>query len=121
MASIAVLLATLGLYGLITLNVAGRVREFSIRKVLGADLKNLAGNITNQYLVLLIVALSIGAPVSYLLVKVMFDLAYRYHIPIDFSGATIAIILLILVVFGTVATQIRKVLKANPVDGLKAE
>jgi hypothetical protein len=38
-AFIVVLLASLGVYGLMTLNVAGRIREFSIRKVLGATLQ----------------------------------------------------------------------------------
>jgi putative ABC transport system permease protein len=51
-AFIAVTLAGLGLYGLITLNVAGRAKEFSVRKVLGAGLKNIAASITNQYVVL---------------------------------------------------------------------
>ena len=43
-ATIAIILASLGLYGLVTLNVSGRVREFSIRKVLGADLKKHCNN-----------------------------------------------------------------------------
>src|SRR5205807_460213 len=34
----AILLVCLGLYGLVKLNIAGRVREFSIRKVLGAGM-----------------------------------------------------------------------------------
>jgi hypothetical protein len=36
-AFLALALATLGLYGLAQLNVAGRTKEFSIRKVLGAS------------------------------------------------------------------------------------
>ncbi|MEJ0057360.1 MAG: FtsX-like permease family protein [Bacteroidota bacterium] len=56
------LLASLGLYGLMTLNVAGRVKEFSIRKVLGARIKNFAAIITKQYVLLFAIALVIGAP-----------------------------------------------------------
>ncbi|HAA20275.1 MAG TPA: hypothetical protein DCP28_16470, partial [Cytophagales bacterium] len=41
-AMVAVLLACLGLYGLVSLNVRGRVRELSIRKVLGAGLPQLS-------------------------------------------------------------------------------
>ncbi|MBA4058045.1 MAG: hypothetical protein C0490_25230, partial [Marivirga sp.] len=48
-ALIAILLASLGLYGLLSLNVAGRVREFSIRKVLGAGVKNIIAILTRQY------------------------------------------------------------------------
>ncbi|MEM9341157.1 MAG: ABC transporter permease, partial [Bacteroidota bacterium] len=39
-AIIFIILASLGLYGLIQLNITGRLREFSIRKTLGADVKS---------------------------------------------------------------------------------
>jgi ABC-type antimicrobial peptide transport system permease subunit len=120
-ATIAVLLASLGLYGLVTLNVAGRVKEFSIRKILGAGLRSIAGNITRQYVILFAAALIIGAPVSYFLNKLLFDMIYHYHMPITFAGVIIAIGILILVLLTTVAAQTRKVLISNPVDGLKVE
>jgi putative ABC transport system permease protein len=118
---IAVSLAVLGLYGLITLNVAGRVREFSIRKVMGAGIKSLASNITNQYLILFVVALIIGAPLGFVLTKALFDSSFPYHMPVDFSSTIIAVALLIMILISTVFTQIRKVQKMNPVDGLKVE
>ena len=118
---IAVSLATLGLYGLITLNVAGRVREFSIRKILGAGIKNIAANITNQYIILFVVALIIGAPAGYVLTKLLFEYSFPYHMPVGFSCSVIAMLILILILVTTVFTQIREVSKANPVDGLKVE
>jgi ABC-type antimicrobial peptide transport system permease subunit len=121
MAGIAVVLATLGLYGLMTLNIAGRVREFSFRKVLGAGLTNIWTLITKQYIWLFGIALLIGAPTSYFLSNIVLDLAYRYHIPAGFSGMVVAIILLLLVLAVTVATQVRKVMLDNAVDGLKVE
>lgn len=120
-AFIAVLLASLGLYGLMTLNVSGRVREFSIRKVLGAGLRNIAGSITKQYVYLFLLALAVGAPVSFKLMEILFDLAYTYHMPIDLSGVAIAVAILIGVLLATVSTQVRKVSKSNPVEGLKVE
>jgi putative ABC transport system permease protein len=120
-ASIAVLLATLGLYGLMTLNVAGRVREFSIRKVLGASVRNITTNITSQYVLLLSIALVIGAPLSYFVTKFVIELAYAYHMPIDTWGSVFAVIMMILVLLTTVSTQVTKVFKSNPVDGLKVE
>ncbi len=120
-AAIAVALATLGLYGLMALNLSGRVREFSIRKVLGAGLKSIAGLITRQYALLFAIALVIGAPASYFLNRVVFDLAYPYHMPIGYSGIVVGVILLILVLVVTVATQVRKVAMDSAVDGLKVE
>lgn len=120
-ALIAVLLASLGLYGLMTLNVAGRVREFSIRKVLGASTKNIARNVTSQYWILFAVALIIGAPISFVFLKFVLGYAYEYHMPINYSGTVIAVALLIVVLLTTVSMQIRKIAKFNPVDGLKTE
>ena len=120
-ALIAVMLASLGLYGLMTLNVTGRAKEFSIRKVLGANTKNLASNITRQYWILFSGALVIGAPISFILLRFVMDYAYEYHMPINYSGTAIAVILLVVVLLATISMQIRKVSKANPVDGLKVE
>lgn len=120
-AFIAVLLATLGLYGLMTLNVAGRVREFSIRKVLGAGLHHITASIAGQYMLLFVMALTLGAPVSYVLIKLLIEFAYAYHMPINFSGVTIAVAILMLVLLTTISIQIRKVLQSNPVRGLKVE
>ncbi|MBL7874981.1 MAG: ABC transporter permease [Cyclobacteriaceae bacterium] len=120
-ALIAIILASLGLYGLMTLDVAGRIREFSIRKVLGAGLKNITTTITNQYMILFAVALSIGAPISYVVIKFFIESAYAYHMPVDYTGVGIAVIILIAVLLITMSTQVNKVVKSNPVDGLKVE
>ncbi|NOT76004.1 MAG: FtsX-like permease family protein [Cyclobacteriaceae bacterium] len=120
-ALISVLLAGLGLYGLMSLNVSGRIREFSIRKVLGAQKKNIGLNILRQYIPLFMIAFAIGGPVSYYLVGFFFDMVYAYHIPMNFWGVTIPVVVLIMVLLGTVSIQVGKVSKSNPVEGLKTE
>ena len=120
-AFIAVMLASMGLYGLVTLNVAGRVREFSIRKTLGASVSNIASNIIGQYVLLVVVAIVIGAPISYIFTKAYLDMIFAYPMPMDLSGITISLILLVLVFLAVVSTQVGKVAKANPVEGLKVE
>lgn len=120
-ASIAILLATLGLYGLVKLNVTSRVKEFSIRKVLGAGIKSLAILITRQYLLLFSLALLLGAPISYLLVRHLLNSAYTYHMPITFSGTIIGCCILTSILLFTVSTQIKNVVKGNAVEGLRGE
>jgi hypothetical protein len=118
---LAVALATLGLYGLVRLNVAGRTKEFSIRKVLGAGLKNLAGNIAGSYSLLLAVALGLGAPAGYLLSTWLIESTYVYHKPFSYMGVAIGIAIMLSVVSFTLATQVTAVVRANAVDGLKTE
>ncbi len=119
-AFIAVALASLGLYGLITLNVAGRKREFSIRKVLGGGTKDIARNISNQYMILFGVALALGSPLGYFVTKILLGI-FPYHMSMNFTGVVIAVVCLIAVLTITVFTQVRKVSKENPVLGLKVE
>ncbi|MEP1093886.1 MAG: FtsX-like permease family protein [Cyclobacteriaceae bacterium] len=120
-ASIAILLASLGLYGLVTLNVSGRVKEFSIRQVLGAQRANIAKTIVKHYVILYTVAIAIGAPISYMAVEFLFDLAYPYHIPMNSFGVIVSVGLMILILMTTISTQVRKISKSNPVEGLKVE
>ena len=120
-AIVLTILASLGLYGLVKLNIAGRIREFSIRKVLGATLKNLASDIYKQYIRLSLIAVIIGAPVSYFLIKANLDMMFPDQRPHGYSGVIISVSILVLVLISVIASQIRKVLKSNPVKGLKTE
>ncbi|HYF68748.1 MAG TPA: ABC transporter permease [Ohtaekwangia sp.] len=120
-ASVAITLACLGLYGLIALNFAGRSKEFSIRKTLGAGVGNLLFVMSRQYAVLVVVALLIGAPVSYIFTKAYLNMLFAYPMPIGYSGLIISMIIVCLIVTTVVATQIRKLIKINPVEGLKTE
>lgn len=121
LAFVAILLASLGLYGLVTLNISGRVREFSIRKVLGASLKNVAAIITRQYVLLFIVSMLIGAPAGYVLMETLLDTVFTYHMPMNYSGLIVSSVLLTGVLLITIYIQISKLSKANPVEGLKVE
>ncbi|WP_456461998.1 ABC transporter permease [Reichenbachiella sp.] len=120
-ALIAILLASLGFYGLVSLNVSGRVREFSIRKALGAGIGSVTRLVTKQYLLLITFALTIGIPISYLLIVSLLDLLYEYPMPIGTLEVGISIALLLIILFSVIGTQIKKIFEMNPVDGLKVE
>jgi ABC-type antimicrobial peptide transport system permease subunit len=120
-AFMAITLAMLGLYGLVRLNVEGRTKEFSIRKVLGAGPNNISANVINQYLVLFIVALCLGAPLGQWLGTWLIEFSNKYHMVITYSGAAIAVAITAGVLILTVSTQIWRVVKSNPLNGLKME
>ncbi|MEM8894599.1 MAG: FtsX-like permease family protein [Bacteroidota bacterium] len=93
LAFIAILLASLGLYGLITLNITGRKLEFCIRKALGADMIHLLKSVSRQYIVLCLVSLVIGLPVSYWMADAALDMLYAYPMPLTISGFVYAMCL----------------------------
>lgn len=120
-AAVAIMLASLGLYGMIALNFSGRYKEFSIRKTLGAGIVNLLTVMSKQYTVLVAVALIVGAPVSYVFTKAYLSMLFVYPMPVGYSGIIVSVIIVFAIVAAVVATQIRKLSKINPVEGLKTE
>ncbi len=88
---------------------------------MGARISNIASNITKQYLTLFALALGLGAPISYFLIEALLDMVYPYHIPMNVSGVAFSVLLLVIVLLLTVSTQVRKVSKSNPVDGIRVE
>ncbi|MBK8635008.1 MAG: FtsX-like permease family protein [Saprospiraceae bacterium] len=64
----AILIASLGLFGLVMYTVSKQQKEIAIRKVLGANLSHIILLITNQYFKYIIVALLIALPLSHLLI-----------------------------------------------------
>ncbi len=120
-AVVAVFLAGMGLYGLVSLNVSGRTKEFSIRKTLGAGLQHLSSNILKEYVWLTTIALLVGGPMSYIVSKAYLDMLFAYPMPLDYSGILMALVVLVVVLLLVVATQVKKVFQSNPVKGLQAE
>lgn len=121
LAFVSILLASLGLYGLITLNVSGRIKEFSIRKVLGARLSHIAKIISTQYMPLFAVSIVFGAPAGYWLIQTLFDTVFAYHMPMNYTGLIISCVFLLAVLGIVTWVQVRKLSKSNAVDGLKVE
>lgn len=120
-AFIAILIAALGIYGLVTLNVTSRMQEFSIRKVLGAKIENIGGSVVKGYLILFGIAIMIGAPLSYYAVDFLLNFAYHYHVPMNVSGVMTAVLTLVFVLLSVVLIQMIRLSRANPVVGLRNE
>lgn len=121
LATMAISLATLGLYGMVKLNIEGRTKEFSVRKILGAGLTQITGSIARPYTILFISTLALGAPLGFMFGKWIIEFAHPYHMPITFSGVSLAVLIVVIGLAATVSTQVSKVFRSNPVEGLKAE
>jgi ABC-type antimicrobial peptide transport system permease subunit len=120
-AIIATLMTCLGLYGLISLNVSGRIREFSIRKVLGADLFAMSRAVSSHFLLFLVISLVIGGPLSFLVVDGLFSMIYNFPMPLTAWPFVGSVMMILSVIFATIGTQLIRVLRSNPTDGLRVE
>lgn len=120
-AGIAIILAALGLYGLLSLNISGRHKEFSIRKALGANTRHIASGMLRQYAVLTITALTIGAPISYFAVKAQLNLVFVYSLPMNYFSVLLATFSLVTLLCLVIGSKVFQIIKFNPVSGLRAE
>lgn len=119
-AILAILIACLGLFGLVTYAAERRVKEIGIRKVLGATVGNIITMLSKDFLRLVLIAAIISFPVAWWSMhKWLEDFAYRINISwwIFFvAGVAAACIALVTVVFQAVRAAI-----ANPVKNLRTE
>src|SRR4030095_14343996 len=80
-AVLAIVIACLGLFGLITYAAEQRVKEIGIRKVLGADVANIVAMISKEFVKLVLIALLIAFPLAWWAMnKWLQDFAYRVNI-----------------------------------------
>ena len=56
-----------------------------------------------------------------MLTKALIGLLYPDPVPMGYAAVAMAVVILIFVLLMVVSTQIRKVSKSNPVEGLKTE
>jgi putative ABC transport system permease protein len=117
---VAVIIASLGLFGLAAFTIRQRVKEIGIRKVLGASEVSITGMLSKEFLKLVTIAILISFPVTwYAMHKWLQDFALR--IDISWWVFVLAGALALLVAFITVSFQSVKAALANPVKSLRSE
>lgn len=118
--SLAIIISCLGLFGLAAYTAERRTKEIGIRKVLGASVAGVAGLLSKDFLILVIISCAIAFPVAFWKMSVWLK-TYQYHIDIQWwvfaaAGATAIVIALV-----TISFQAVKAALANPVKSLRSE
>jgi putative ABC transport system permease protein len=119
-ALLAIIIASLGLFGLSAFITEQRTKEIGVRKVLGASVQNVLLLVSKEFLMLVCIAFFISIPVTWWTMHAWLqDFAYRINISIwVFAGAGITVILIALI---TISFQAIKAAVANPVESLRTE
>jgi putative ABC transport system permease protein len=117
---IAVIIASLGLFGLVAYMIRQRVKEIGIRKVLGASSQSITLMLSKEFLRLIIIASLISFPLTWFAMNQWLkDFAYRITIQwwVFLAAGCIAL----LVAGVTISFQSIKAALANPVKSLRSE
>ena len=117
---LAIVIACLGLFGLIALILIERTKEIGIRKVLGASIPDITWLVSRQFVFLLLIASTLAIPISWwAMQKWLADFAFSIDIQVVVFivaiGMTLAIALL------TSGLQSAKAATRNPVEALRYE
>ncbi|WP_257574647.1 ABC transporter permease [Hydrobacter penzbergensis] len=118
--ALTIFVSCLGLFGLITYTAEQRTKEIGIRKVLGADVSQITGMLSKDFIKLVCIAILIAFPISYWAMnKWLQNFAYRINTSWWMFVASGVIALLIALI--TVSFQAIKAATANPVNSLRME
>jgi putative ABC transport system permease protein len=119
-AIVAVIISSLGLFGLAAFTAEQRSKEIGIRKVLGATVSGLVTLLSRDFIILVLAALLIAAPLAgWMMGKWLENFAYRINISWWVYPA--AGVIAIAIAFITVSFQAVKAAMANPVKSLRSE
>jgi predicted permease len=119
-AAVALILASIGIYGVITYVVGQRTQEIGIRIALGAQRKDVLGLILWQGTRLALLGAAIGIGCALALTRLMSDLLYGIGAT---DPATFAGLALVLIVVAITACYLpaRRAMRVNPVTALRCE
>jgi len=117
---LAIIIGALGLFGLVTLAVNGRIKEISIRKVLGASGNSIFYLLSKDYVLMILIALVLSIPFSvYFINNWLSEFEYRISLPVDvflISGVVVAAIS-----FLTISYNVIRATRTQPAESLKCE
>jgi putative ABC transport system permease protein len=119
-AALAIIISSLGLFGLATFTAQRRQKEIGIRKVVGATVSDILVLLSTDFVRLIGIALLISLPIAWWAMnRWLHDFAYRIGMgPAVFLLA--AGVILVLTVL-TISVQAVRAATANPVNALRSE
>jgi len=119
-AVIAIFISCIGLFGLVSFNAEKRSKEISIRKVMGASIKEVIVLLSKDFVIMIFLALSISFPIAFYVMDQWLG-NFAYHVKIGWDVFAIAGCTALAVALATISGQAIKAAVTNPVDSLRNE
>ena len=117
---LALILASLGVYGVVAYVVSRRLREVGVRMALGADAHDVQGLILRQTLRPVVVGLVIGVAVAAAIVRLLQSVLFGVspYDPVAFVGAPL---LMLAMALAAAFVPTRRAMRVNPMAVLRSE
>lgn len=115
---LAILIASLGLYGLVYYITLQKYKEIGIRKVLGAHVRDIVFLVNKQFIFLFIISLVFTIPISYL-ISTQWLKRFAYRIDLGFEIFLYSSMIMSLLALLIISIQSLNAASTNPVDSIK--
>lgn len=119
-ASISIVIAALGLFGLSAYTTKQRTKEIGVRKVLGASIQQVVFLLSKEFLIMVGIALLIATPITWFAMHSWLQ-EFAYRIDISWTTFVLAGIIALVIAFITVSFESIKAALMNPVKSLRSE
>jgi putative ABC transport system permease protein len=119
-AGLALILAIIGLYGLISFTVVQRTREIGIRMALGAQRRDILEMVMRQGITAVLTGVAIGVVAALALTRLMASLLFGVHAADAMTFASVAV-LLTCVALAASYIPARRAMQTDPLEALRHE
>jgi putative ABC transport system permease protein len=110
----------LGIFGVVAFTLTRRTKEIAVRKVLGANVRNIIILFIRDYAVLILLANLIAWPLTYIITNKWLQ-SYAYRVNQDIVPYLFVCLFIFITAFSMIAMQCFKAGAANPVKSLRTE
>ena len=118
---LAISIASMGMFGMVVFTTETRLKEISIRKVMGASSGSLIFLLSRGFLLLLSVSALIALPVTYVFFENVVLTNFPYHTPVQIVELFVGLLAVLLIAFIMIGSQTMKAARSNPAEVLKSE
>ncbi len=115
---LTIVIACIGLFGLAAFVLQQKIKEISIRKVLGANISDIVGLVSKEFVYIIIISTLVASPLAYYFMQEWLQ-SFEYRIEIGFELFILAGLAALVVAVLTIGIQSVKTARTNPVETLK--
>lgn len=119
--TLALILSSIGLFTLVSLNVIKRIKEIGIRKVLGAKVSTIIHLLNRPFIFIILISAVIGTGLAYLLIDMLLSTIFHYYQAVTIFSLILPFIVLSIISLTTSSGRVLVAAKRNPVESLRYE